>query len=133
MAVMRALQTEAIRKPMVLREVEVPEIGDHDALVRVVASGICRTDWHVWNGNWSWAGLDLPLPITLGHEIGGVVERVGSEVTKQISPLPLQRAVIIAGRFSGAATCVEWRPRQGRYCRIQRCWLWPFQPHWISG
>ncbi len=81
MATMRALQTEAIGEPMVLREVDIPDIGNDDALVRVVASGICRTDWHVWNGDWTWAGLELPLPITLGHEIGGVVERVGSEVS----------------------------------------------------
>ena len=81
MTTMRAVQADAIRRPMVLRDIAVPDIGEHDALVRVVASGICRTDWHVWNGDWTWAGLDLPLPITLGHEIGGVVERVGSEVT----------------------------------------------------
>ena len=80
MSTMRAVQADAIRQPMVLRDVLIPEIGEQDALVRVVASGICRTDWHVWNGDWTWAGLDLPLPITLGHEIGGVVERVGSEV-----------------------------------------------------
>ena len=78
---MRAVQADAIRRPMVLRDIAIPEIGEQDALVRVVASGICRTDWHVWNGDWTWAGLDLPLPITLGHEIGGVVERVGSQVS----------------------------------------------------
>ncbi len=81
MTTMRAVQADAIRRPMVLRDIAIPDIGEHDALVRVVASGICRTDWHVWNGDWTWAGLDLPLPITLGHEIGGVVERVGSAVT----------------------------------------------------
>ncbi len=81
MTTMHAVQADAIRRPMVLRDIAIPDIGEHDALVRVVASGICRTDWHVWNGDWTWAGLDLPLPITLGHEIGGVVERVGSAVT----------------------------------------------------
>ena len=81
MSTMRAVQVEAIREPMVLRDIAIPDIGEHDALVRVVASGICRTDWHVWNGDWTWAGLKLPVPITLGHEIGGVIERVGSQVT----------------------------------------------------
>ena len=81
MANMRALQVEEIRKPMELREIAIPDIGDDDVLVRVVASGICRTDWHVWNGDWTWTGLKLPLPITLGHEIGGVVERVGTSVS----------------------------------------------------
>lgn len=81
MGTMRAVQVEQLRKPMELREIPIPDIGDEDVLVRVTASGICRTDWHVWNGDWTWAGLDLPIPITLGHEIGGIVERVGSGVS----------------------------------------------------
>jgi propanol-preferring alcohol dehydrogenase len=82
MATMRAVQVEQLRKPMEVREIPIPEIGDEDVLVRITASGICRTDWHVWNGDWTWAGLNLPIPITLGHEIGGVVERVGAGVTR---------------------------------------------------
>jgi propanol-preferring alcohol dehydrogenase len=78
---MLAVQVDDFRAPMTLREVPVPGIGPDDVLVRVTASGICRADWHVWNQDWTWAGLDVPLPITLGHEIGGVVERVGSDVS----------------------------------------------------
>ena len=78
---MCAVQVNEIRKPMEMREIPIPDIGEDDVLVRVVASGICRTDWHVWNGDWTWAGLKLPLPIVLGHEIGGIVERVGSGVS----------------------------------------------------
>ena len=73
MATMRAVQVDQIRRPMALREIPIPDIGDDDVLVRVVASGICRTDWHVWNGDWTWAGLKLPLPFPLGHESGGVI------------------------------------------------------------
>ena len=36
---------------MKLRDVPIPDIGDEDVLVRITASGICRTDWHVWNGD----------------------------------------------------------------------------------
>ena len=80
MNTMRALQVDRIRKPMVLRDIPVPEIGEDDALVRVSSSGICRTDWHLWNGDWTWLGIELQLPIVLGHEIGGIVERIGSGV-----------------------------------------------------
>lgn len=80
MNTMRAVQMDEIRKPLVIRSVPVPEIGDDDALIRITASGICRTDWHVWNGDWTWLGLKVPIPATLGHEIGGVVEQVGSRV-----------------------------------------------------
>ena len=81
MAKMQAVQLEELRKPMEYKQVDIPVIGDEDVLVRVTASGICRTDWHVWNGDWTWAGLELPTPIVLGHEIGGIVERVGADVT----------------------------------------------------
>ena len=80
MALMHAVQMDEFRQPLTVRNVPVPEIGDDDALVRVTASGICRTDWHVWHGDWSWLGLKVPLPAILGHEMGGVVERVGSRV-----------------------------------------------------
>lgn len=80
MTTMRTLRVEAFRQPLVIHNVAIPEIGEDDALVRVTASGICRTDWHLWNGDWVWAGLKLPMPTTLGHEIGGVVEQVGSRV-----------------------------------------------------
>ncbi len=85
METMRAVVAEQFRKPMELMDVPVPEIGADDILVRPSACGICRTDWHVWNGDWVWGGLKLPLPITLGHEIGGVVDRVGANV-KRLKP-----------------------------------------------
>lgn len=82
METMRAVVAEQLRQPMEVMDIPIPDIGDDDILVRTSASGICRTDWHVWNGDWTWGGLKLPLPITLGHEIGGVVDRVGANVTR---------------------------------------------------
>jgi len=82
---MRAAQFDSARGPVRVREVPIPEIDEADALVRVVACGICRSDWHVWNGDWEWFGVKRPLPSVLGHEIGGVVEKVGSSV-KRVQP-----------------------------------------------
>lgn len=72
---MRALQ---LTDPGVLeiREVPVPEIGPSDLLIRVGAAGICHSDLHL---------LHFPVkmreePLTLGHEIAGTIEAVGSEV-----------------------------------------------------
>ncbi|MDQ2805206.1 MAG: alcohol dehydrogenase catalytic domain-containing protein [Pseudomonadota bacterium] len=79
---MRAAQTEGIRQAVRVADVSVPEIGEDDALIRVVASGICRSDWHLWNGDWTWVGMKLPQPAVLGHEMGGVVVAVGSGVTQ---------------------------------------------------
>src|SRR5439155_24958 len=51
-------------------------------VVRVEANGICRTDWHLWMGDWSWIGLQLPLPHVLGREFCGVIDEVGPGVTR---------------------------------------------------
>lgn len=75
MSNMLALQVDKIRTPMALRDIPIPEIGEGDVLVRVTASGICRTDWHLWNGDWTWLGVNMELPMVLGHEICGIVER----------------------------------------------------------
>ncbi|WP_199174780.1 zinc-binding dehydrogenase [Halegenticoccus soli] len=56
-----------------LREVDVPEIDEGGALVRVEAVGICGSDVHQWHGSHSW---DVNYPVTLGHEFGGVIEEI---------------------------------------------------------
>jgi propanol-preferring alcohol dehydrogenase len=50
------------------------------AVVQVEACGICRSDWHFWNQDWTWVGLDVPLPAVMGHEVGGVVVEIGRDV-----------------------------------------------------
>jgi len=55
----------------------MPVVGRKEVLVRIKAAGICHSDVHYRAGT-SFAG---PLPLTLGHEIAGVIEAVGPEVT----------------------------------------------------
>lgn len=73
---LKALQLVATAAPVALREVPEPALGPNDVLIRVRAAGICHSDAHYRAGR-SPAG---PLPLTLGHEVAGVVERVGVEV-----------------------------------------------------
>ncbi|MCC0079382.1 MAG: alcohol dehydrogenase catalytic domain-containing protein [Rhodobacter sp.] len=77
---MLAARMEGVRGKVIVEEMHIPEIGPDDALVRVTASGICRSDWHVWNGDWGWLGFKLEPGTVLGHEIGGIVEAVGDNV-----------------------------------------------------
>jgi propanol-preferring alcohol dehydrogenase len=60
-----------------MQQIPVPSIGSSDLLVEVKAAGICHSDAHYR------AGISLvePLPMTLGHEVAGVVEQVGAEVS----------------------------------------------------
>ncbi|MGD2176527.1 MAG: zinc-binding dehydrogenase [Anaerolineae bacterium] len=74
---MKAVQLVEIGQPLELREVPVPKIGDWDILVRVKAAGICHSDVHYRAGTSSVG----PLPMTPGHEVAGLVEEVGAQVT----------------------------------------------------
>ena len=75
---MKAVRLTEIGRPLQMQELPLPALGEADVLVRVKAAGICHSDVHYRSGV-SPAG---PLPITLGHEIAGVVEAVGSRVTR---------------------------------------------------
>lgn len=65
-------------RPLVMRDVPVPEPGPHDILIRVEYCGVCHTDLHTVEG-------ELPrvvLPRIPGHEVVGTVERTGAAVTR---------------------------------------------------
>ncbi len=73
---MKAIRMLAAGTPLELQEIPVPNIGEKDILVRVRAAGICHSDAHYRAGR-STMGR---LPLTLGHEVAGVVERIGDQV-----------------------------------------------------
>jgi threonine 3-dehydrogenase len=58
----------------------VPEPGINDVLIRVLKTGICGTDLHIYNWD-HWAQKTIPVPMVVGHEFVGRVERVGCNVT----------------------------------------------------
>jgi aryl-alcohol dehydrogenase len=72
----RAAVVESAGAPFTLSDVVLDDPGPHEAVVRLVATGLCHTDLGVASG-----GLPFPLPGVLGHEGAGVVEAVGSAVT----------------------------------------------------
>ncbi|MEZ5278409.1 MAG: alcohol dehydrogenase catalytic domain-containing protein [Opitutaceae bacterium] len=78
---MRAAVVEEFKKPLkIWKDWKDPEVGPDDVLVKVRANGICRSDWHLWQGDWAWLGFSPPLPVVLGHESAGEVEEVGANV-----------------------------------------------------
>jgi 2-desacetyl-2-hydroxyethyl bacteriochlorophyllide A dehydrogenase len=74
---MRAVRMIGVGQPLELQDIPVPAPGERDILVRVRAAGICHSDVHYRAGR----SPVHPLPLTLGHEVAGVVEQVGSQVT----------------------------------------------------
>jgi 2-desacetyl-2-hydroxyethyl bacteriochlorophyllide A dehydrogenase len=78
---MRAVRLTQVGKPLQEAEVDLPEIGASDVLIRVAACGICHSDEHYRAGI---SRIDR-LPVTLGHEIAGWIEKVGSDI-KHVAP-----------------------------------------------
>jgi len=74
---MKAIRLVQPGRPLELQEVNVPAVGARDVLVRVKAAGVCHSDAHYRAGK----SVVRPLPLTLGHEVAGVVERAGAEVS----------------------------------------------------
>jgi len=77
---MKAAVLTSFKEPLEIQDLPDPSGGPTDAIVRVEACGICRSDWHVWQHHWTWLGIEVKLPRVPGHEFGGVVEEVGKDV-----------------------------------------------------
>jgi NAD+-dependent secondary alcohol dehydrogenase Adh1 len=78
---MKAVRLNKYHERPAVEQVPEPTITDpHDVIVRIGGAGLCRTDLHVYEGQWAdRSGVELPY--TLGHENAGWVEEVGSAVT----------------------------------------------------
>ena len=61
--------------PLVVEELDLADPKEGEVLIRIAAAGVCHSDYHIMKGEWS-----FPMPVVLGHEGAGVVERVGTGV-----------------------------------------------------
>jgi threonine dehydrogenase-like Zn-dependent dehydrogenase len=57
--------------------VDIPTVHDDMGIIEIKACGVCGTDVHMWEGKWP---TQLPWPITLGHEIAGIVLKLGKNI-----------------------------------------------------
>lgn len=78
---MKAVRQHAYHEYPTVDEVDEPKLaGPHDVIVRIGGAGLCRTDLHIYEGQWAEA-TGIALPYTIGHENAGWVEAVGDAVT----------------------------------------------------
>jgi len=75
---MRAMLLDAPRRPLREAEIERPDPGRGQVLIRVRACAVCRTDLHIADGELP----DPKLPLILGHEIAGTIDALGPEVSR---------------------------------------------------
>jgi NAD+-dependent secondary alcohol dehydrogenase Adh1 len=95
-------------------EVPEPEItGPFDVIVRIGGAGLCRTDLHVWEGQWA-PKTNIELPYTIGHENAGWVHEVGSAVTN----VAVGDAVIVHPLIT-CGFCPACRAGDDMHCREQ--------------
>lgn len=58
----------------------IPDVGPNDVLIKIKKSAICGTDLHIYNWD-EWSQKTIPVPMIVGHEYVGRIEKVGSEVS----------------------------------------------------
>src|SRR5258708_7012270 len=76
---MKAIVKSRASRGLWLEDVPEPELGINDVKVRVLLTGICGTDLHIYEWD-EWAKSTIPVPMVIGHEFVGEVVAVGSNV-----------------------------------------------------
>lgn len=75
---MKAAVITEFGKPLTMQDVPVPSPSEQGVVIKVRATGLCRSDWHAWMGHDS----DVKLPHVPGHELAGDVSAVGTLVKR---------------------------------------------------
>jgi len=108
MKMSRAAVLSGYDSPLEIRQFPVPETLEAGAaLVKVTLAGVCGTDVHLWHGQ-----LPIPLPVVLGHETVGVIERKDAALEFDWSGLPLSVGDRIT--WSSSISCGSCF-----YCRVK--------------
>ncbi|QLG63006.1 zinc-dependent alcohol dehydrogenase family protein [Halorarum salinum] len=77
---MKAAVLREYGEPLEVTAVPEPDLEPHGVVVEVEACGVCRSDWHAWQGHGEWADDRVPTDFVLGHEPAGTVVSVGDRV-----------------------------------------------------
>ncbi|HSP61272.1 MAG TPA: alcohol dehydrogenase catalytic domain-containing protein [Ornithinimicrobium sp.] len=110
-ATMRAVRYDAFGATPSVAEVAVPRPRPDGVVVRVEATGVCRSDWHAWQGH----DDDITeLPHVPGHEFAGVVSEVGS----QVRTVAVGQRVVVPF-VCGCGTCEVCRSGASQVCPHQ--------------
>ncbi len=95
---MKALVKKEAKPGLWLEEVDVPEVGINDVLIKIHKTAICGTDVHIYKWD-AWAQKTIPVPMTVGHEFVGTVAAMGSNVTDlEIGDVVSGEGHIVCGR-----------------------------------
>ncbi|WP_221077327.1 L-threonine 3-dehydrogenase [Agarivorans aestuarii] len=101
---MKALAKLKTEPGIWMTQVEMPELGHNDLLIKINKTAICGTDVHIYNWD-EWSQKTIPVPMVIGHEYAGEVVDIGQEV----------RGFSVGDRVSGEGhiTCGHCRNCRG--------------------
>jgi alcohol dehydrogenase len=116
----RAAVYEQFQGPVNICTVDDPVPGEYGAVLKVAATGVCRSDWHGWMGH----DKDITVPHVPGHELAGTVEVVGRNV-KDWKPGDRVTVPFVCG----CGTCVQCASGNHQICDNQ---TQPGFTHWGS-
>jgi len=77
---MKAAILREFKKPLTIEEVDRPEPGAGEVLIEIEACGVCHSDLHIADGDWTQLARIVKKPLILGHEIAGRVAEKGAAV-----------------------------------------------------
>src|SRR3954470_24871589 len=96
---MKALVKAESRQGLWLKDAPEPTVGINDVLVRVLKTGICGTDVHIYNWD-AWAQKTIPVPMVVGYEIVGRIVEVGSNVKDfHVGDIVSGEGHVVCGRY----------------------------------
>ena len=107
---MRAVLFETFGGPLDVVDLPDPTPPDDGVVLRVEANGVCRSDWHAWQGH----DPDIVVPHVPGHELAGTIVAVGPEVTRWRVGARVTVPFVL-----GCGTCPRCRAGQQQVCDRQ--------------
>src|SRR3990170_144231 len=107
---MKALVKKYAKPGIWMDEVDKPEFGQNDVLIKIDKTSICGTDIHIYNWD-EWAQKTIPVPMHVGHEYVGTIEAFGDNVQDvEIGDLVSGEGHIVCGH------CRNCRAGRGHLC-----------------
>ncbi|ORA35985.1 alcohol dehydrogenase [Mycobacterium aquaticum] len=110
---MRAARMHGYNQPLEIEDVPVPDVGRSQVLLKVAATGMCRSDYQLLDGYFQ-AGLPIPFPFIPGHEVAGRIADIGPDVPKATAIA--QGDLVVVDPNWGDGTCRQCHEGNEQLC-----------------
>lgn len=131
----RAAIYHGLGKPFEIKEYPVPDPEPGAILVKITMATICGSDLHMWRGDIDLAGLGLPMPSIIGHEMTGKVVKLGEGVSTDSAGQPLAVGDRVVYRyFNPCGRCPACLKGQDAACSMNQLFIFPVDspPHFTG-